>query len=174
MQSNAVLFPSMQANGPFDASTVAYAFNQGINSVELDALAQAISRLGRDHSTVVVASMKTDLQEFEDLGYITLTPTSSGTLSVDLICAGALLSNYFWAVWVPRYLNNCSLKVSVMAHLEPRAEVQHCTVVFRIPGPRETTGAFLTELGTKFPGHEPEIIAIQVGNRLEQEGLADE
>ncbi|MDR9863462.1 MULTISPECIES: hypothetical protein [Pseudomonas] len=168
MRSNAALFPLIPASSPFVCSTVAHAHSQGVNAVELDALAQAISRLGRDHSTVVAASMKLDLQEFEDLGYITLTPTNSGTLSVELLCASALLSNYFWAVWIPRHLNTCSLKVAVMAHLETGAEVQHCTVVFRIPGPREATGEFLTELGAKFPDQQPEIIAIQVGNVLDE------
>lgn len=164
MRSNAALFPLIPAGSPFVSSTVAHAHSLGVNAVELEALAQVISRLARDHSTVVTACMKPDLQELEDLGYIVMAPTTSGTVSVELVCAAALLSNYFWAVWVPRYLNTCSLKVAVMAHLEPHLDVQHCTVVFRIPGPREATGEFLTDLGAKFPDHQPEIIAIQVGN----------
>lgn len=45
--------------------------------------------------------------------------------------------------------------------------VQHITVVFRIPGPREATAKFLTDLSIKFPDQQPEIVAIQVGNLLE-------
>ena len=47
-------------------------------------------------------------------------------------------------------------------------DVQHCTVVFRIPGPREAIGDFLTDLGTKFPERRPEIIAVRVGNVFQQ------
>ena len=134
-----------------------------MNAFELDAIAQVISRLARDDSTVVPASMQADLTELQELGYVELSPTTSGTVSVNLLCPGALLSSYFWSVWVPRHLLDRALKVSVLPYLDAQSEVQHCTVVFRIPGPREATREFLTDLSTKFPGHEPEIIAIQVG-----------
>ena len=62
-------------------------------------------------------SMREDLLEFEKLGYVELTNTPSATITVELLCAGALLSSYFWSVWVPRYLQCCSLKVAVMSHL---------------------------------------------------------
>ena len=126
-----------------------------------------ISRLARDDSTVVPASMQADLTELQELGYVELSPTASGTVSVNLLCPGALLSSYFWSVWVPRHLLDRALKVSVLPYLDAQSEVQHCTVVFRIPGSREATREFLTDLSSKFPGHEPEIITIQVGNGLE-------
>lgn len=49
----------------------------------------------------------------------------------------------------------------------PDKSVQHITVVFRIPGPREATAKFLTDLSIKFPDQQPEIVAIQAGNLLE-------
>jgi hypothetical protein len=48
------------------------------------------------------------------------------------------------------------------------ADAQHCTVVFRLPGSREALGYFLSELETKFPESEPEIVAVQSGNALHQ------
>jgi hypothetical protein len=166
MQSDAKLFPSIQASESFETSAVVHAHKSGINPVELDAIAQAIGRLARDHSTVVPMSMREDLLEFKKLGYVELIDTPSATITVELLCAGALLSSYFWSVWVPRHLQSCSLKVAVMSHLQHPAEVQHCSVVFRVPGSREATRQFLHDLGTKFPGDQAEIIAIQVGNAL--------
>lgn len=166
MHSNAEFFPSIQASAGFEASAVVHAHKTGINPVELDAIAQAIGRLARDHSTVVSESMRGDLREFENLGYIELVNTTSATVTVELLCASALLSSYFWSVWVPRHLLSCSLKVAVMSHLQHPAQVQHCSVVFRVPGSREATRQFLHELGTKFPGDQAEIIAIQAGNVL--------
>lgn len=166
MHSNAAFFPSIQAGEVFEASAVVHAHKTGVNPVELDALAQAVGRLTRDHSTVVPMSMREDLLEFQKLGYVELADTLSATITVELLCAGALLSSYFWSVWVPRHLQSCSLKVAVMAHLQPPAPVQHCTVVFRVPGSREATRNFLHELGSKFPGDQAEIIAIQAGNVL--------
>lgn len=61
MHSSAELFPSIHAGAVFEASAVAHAHKSGINPVELDALAQAIGRLARDHSTVVPMSMREDL-----------------------------------------------------------------------------------------------------------------
>lgn len=172
MHSNAEFFPSIQASAGFETSAVVHAHKTGVNPVELDALAQAIGRLARDHSTVVSESMRGDLREFENLGYVELVNTTSATVTVELLCAGALLSSYFWSVWVPRHLLNCSLKVAVMSHLQHPAQVQHCSVVFRVPGSREATRQFLHELGTKFPGDQAEIIAIQAGNVLADKGAA--
>lgn len=166
MHSSVTLFPSIPANVPFDASAVAHAHRVGVNAFELDAIAQVISRLTRDDSTVVPASMQADLTELQDLGYVELSPTTSGTVSVNLLCPGALLSNYFWSIWIPRHFQRCALQKAVMPKLEPGAEVQHCTVVFRIPGSREATRYFLNDLGTKYPGDKTEIIAIQAGNAL--------
>lgn len=50
------------------------------------------------------------------------------------------------------------------------AGAQHCTVVFRLPASREALGYFLSELETKFPESEPEIVAVQSGNALERRG----
>lgn len=49
----------------------------------------------------------------------------------------------------------------------PDISVQHITVVFRIPGSREATTKFLTDLSIKFPDQQPEIVAIQAGNLME-------
>lgn len=172
MHSSAQLFPCIHAGAVFDDSAVVHAHKTGINPVELDAIAQAIGRLARDHSTVVPVSMREDLQEFEQLSYVALTETLSATITVELLCASALLSSYFWSVWVPRHLQSCSLKVAVMSHLQHPAQVQHCTVVFRVPGSREATRQFLHELGTKFPGDQAEIIAIQAGNAMAEQDIA--
>lgn len=170
MHSNvAAAFPTIPARAGFDQSAVAYAHRSGVNAVELDGLAQAISRLVRDHNTVVPLSMKDDLVEFEQLGYVELVPTGAGTLSVTLKCATALLSSYFWSVWVPRHLLSCAMKVSVVPHLKLQDTAQHCTVVFRIPGTREAAREFLSELATQYPGHAPEIVAIQAGHALSTE-----
>ncbi|KAI3478858.1 hypothetical protein L1887_59142 [Cichorium endivia] len=42
--------------------------------------------------------MRGDLLEFQKLGYIEVSETASSTLTVELLCAGALLSSYFWSV----------------------------------------------------------------------------
>ncbi|UMZ10601.1 hypothetical protein I9018_24385 [Pseudomonas sp. MPFS] len=64
--------------------------------------------------------------EMENLGYVRLTPTSSGTLEVALLCPGPLLSNYFWSVWVPRHLFECSMKVNnFMASADSVIDRQH-------------------------------------------------
>lgn len=164
---NASLFPSIPANAEFDDSALVQAHHNGINPVELDVLAQVIGRLVRDGSTVVPASMRNELLEFEQLGYISSDCINGVTLTVEMRCSGALLSSYFWAVWMPRHLQSCSLKVAVMSHLPHDTGDQHCSVVFRLPGSREATRQFLHELGSTFPGDQAEIIAIQVGNALE-------
>lgn len=96
MHSNAEFFPSIHASAGFEASAVVHAHKTGINPVELDAIAQAIGHLARDHSTVVSESMRGDLRE--NLGYIELVNTTSATVTVELLCASALLSSYFWSV----------------------------------------------------------------------------
>ena len=166
---NASLFQTISADAEFEYSAVVQAHHNGINPVELDMLAQMIGRLVRDGSTVVPASMRTELREFERLGYINLDCMNGATLTVEMRCAGALLSSYFWAVWVPRHLQSCSLKVAVMSQLPHDTEDQHCSVVFRLPGSREAARQFLHKLGSTFPGDQAEIIAIQVGNVLEKQ-----
>ncbi|WP_300726941.1 hypothetical protein [Pseudomonas sp.] len=166
MNSNAALFPAIHATADFEDSAVVHAYNAGINPVEMDALAQVIGRLARDHSTVVPASMKKELQAFEQLGYLALANTTGATLTVELLCNGALLSSYFWSIWVPRHLHNCSLQVVVMSHLPYSEEAQHCSVVFRVPGSRDARRQFLHDLITRFSGEQAEIIAVQAGNAL--------
>lgn len=48
-------------------------------------------------------------------------------------------------------------------------QVHHCTVIFRVTGPRAATSHFLNDLCTKYPGDHAEIIAMQMGNALESE-----
>ncbi|SFY07897.1 putative protein CP11 [Azotobacter vinelandii] len=166
-------FPFIPADAPFQQSAVAHAHRVGVNAVELDAISQAITRLVRYHSTVIPATLQNEFREFEELDYIDTVPTNAGTLEVSLRVPGALLSSYFWSVWVPRYLFGCSLKVTVIPCLPLEDEVQHCTVVFRIPGTREASREFLTDLATRYSGQapEPEIVAIQAGDALNQEGM---
>lgn len=166
MPSNTAPFPAIHATAAFEESAVVHAHNTGINPVEMDALAQAIGRLARDHSTVVPASMQKELQEFEQLGYLALVNTTGATLTVELLCSGGLLSSYFWSVWVPRHLRDCSLQVVVMSHLPNSDEEQHCSVVFRVPGSREARRHFIHDLITRFTDEQAEIIAIQAGNAL--------
>lgn len=168
MTNDRMPFPAISADAPFEASSLVHAHRSGVDAVELDTLAQAIIRLVRDHSTVVPASMETVLAEFVQLGYLILSPTSHETISVVLKRPGALLSTYFWSVWVPRHLFANALKVAVAPQLDDRKEAQHCTVVFRIPGAREATLEFLADLSSQFPGLTPEIVAVQVGNALSQ------
>lgn len=159
---------SMPADSEFDTSAIAHAYRTGVNAAELDALAQAISRLARDGSTVLPATLATDFKDMRDLGYVELSaPVGSEKINVTLLCPGALLSSYFWSVWVPRYLLDRSLKASVRPLLNPCSKTQHCTVVFRIPGGRDTARQFLTDISAQFPGNEPEIIAITMSNALE-------
>lgn len=166
MTNDAMPFPTIRADAAFEASALVHAHRSGVNATELDALAQSINRLARDHSTVVPASMEAVLAEFEQLGYVTLSPTPCRTLSVELLCPSALLSTYFWSIWVPRHLYANALKVAVIPLLDDRQEAQHCTVVFRIPGTREAAREFLADLTTQFPGLAPEIVAVQAGNAL--------
>lgn len=169
MRSSTTYFPKIHADAEFNQSALVHAHRVGVNAVELDLLSQAITRLVRDHSTIVPGAMCDNFAEMENLGYVRLTPTSSGTLEVALQCPGPLLSNYFWSVWVPRHLFECSMKVTVLPRLDEDAIAQYCTVAFRIPGDREAARFFLMDLGSKYPGHDPEIIAIQAGNQLRTE-----
>ena len=165
MHSNVSLFPSIHAGAGFEASAVVHAHKTGINPVELDALAQSIGRLARDHSTVVPLSMRGDLLSFRNSATSRYPKQQAQRLpsncSAQVRCSQATSGRF-----VPRHLQSCSLKVAVMSHLQHPEPVQHCSVVFRVPGAREATRQFLHELGTKFPGDQAEIIAIQAGNVL--------
>ncbi|MFC6301787.1 hypothetical protein GNF76_13245 [Pseudomonas sp. CCM 7893] len=87
-------------------------------------------------------------------------------ITVTLLCPSALLLSYFWSVWIPRYLLDRSLKASVRPLLNASSKTQHCTVVFRLPVGRDTARQFLTDIGEKYPGSNPEIIALAIGNAL--------
>lgn len=166
MQNKRSPLETVPADAEFDTSAIAHAYRAGVNATELDALAQVINRLARDGSTVAPASLEADLEGMRELGYVTLSSPQHERIDVTLLCPGALLSCYFWSVWVPRHLLDRSLKASVRPLLNPCSNTQHCTVVFRIPSGRDTARNFLADISTKFPGSEPEIIAIKMGNAL--------
>lgn len=168
MNSSAQQLPHIPAAAPFDQSALVYAHQVGVNAVELDAMALVINRLARDESTVAPMLLLQDLLPLQGLGYVDLEPTNQDTLTVTRLGPAGLLSAYFWSVWVPRHLLARSLKVSVLPHIPAQGDAQHCTVVFRVPGAREATRAFLNDLCSKYPDRSPEIIAIQVGNRLQR------
>ncbi|AXQ49803.1 hypothetical protein [Pseudomonas monteilii] len=111
------------------------------------------------------------LQELERLQYIEVETITSNGITVSLLGQPALLTNYFWSIWVPKHLLACGLKVAITPHLDSaQGDAHHCTVVFRIPGSREATREFLTDLATQYPGNSPEIVAIQAGNVLSAGG----
>lgn len=166
MNSSALQLPRIPATAPFDQSALAYAHQLGVNAVELDAMALVISRLARDENTVAPKLLQEDLLSLQELGYVDIEPTNHDTLAVTRLGPAGLLSAYFWSVWVPRHLLDRSLKVAVLPHVPAQGDSQHCTVVFRVPGAREETRAFLGDLCSKYPGRAPEIVAIQVGNQL--------
>ncbi len=167
MNSSALQLPHIPAAAPFDKSALVYAHQIGINAVELDAMALVINRLARDESTIAPLHLQEDLLALQELGYVDLEPTNHDTLEVTRRGPAGLLSAYFWSVWVPQHLLERSLKVSVLPHVPAQGLAQHCTVVFRVPGTRDATRAFLNDLCSKYPNRNPEIIAIQVGNHLE-------
>lgn len=161
------IYPSIPAIGTTDQSVLAFAHQSGVNAVWLDALCQVVSRLTQFGETTVPGELNEALQELAQLQYIELERNEAGTLAATLLGQPALLTNYFWCVWVPRHLLSCGLKVAVTPHLTSSVdEAHHCTVVFRIPGTRETAREFLTDLATHYPGCTPEIVAIQAGDAL--------
>ncbi|MBF8791634.1 hypothetical protein IRZ70_02290 [Pseudomonas monteilii] len=165
------IYPSIPAFANTSQSALAFAHQSGVNAVLLDALGQVVSRLVQFRETTAPVELSEALHEFAQLQYIELENRDAGTLAATLLGQPALLTNYFWSIWVPRHLLSCGLKVAVTPHLaSPQGEAHHCTVVFRIPGPRETAREFLTELATQYPGYSPEIVAIQAGNALCQLG----
>ena len=161
------IYPSIPAIANTDQSALAFAHQSGVNAVWLDALSQVVSRLTQFGETTVPVELNEALQELAQLQYVELESHDAGTVAATLLGQPALLTNYFWSVWVPRHLLSCGLKVAVTPHLPTtQDEAQHCTVVFRIPGPRETAREFLTVLATQYPGCSPEIVAIQAGDAL--------
>lgn len=165
------IYPSTPAIANTSQSALAFAHQSGVNAVWLDALGQVVSRLAQFRETTAPVELIEALREFAQLQYIELEVRDAGSLAATLLGQPALLTNYFWSIWVPRHLLSCGLKVAVIPHLaSPQDEAHHCTVVFRIPGPRETAREFLTELATQYPGYSPEIVAIQAGNALCQLG----
>ncbi|OLU25466.1 hypothetical protein BVH03_17575 [Pseudomonas sp. PA15(2017)] len=168
MNSSTQPIPCIPASASFQQSALVYANQVGVNAVELDAMALVINRLSRDKSTVAPLLLQEDLRSLQEQGYIDLEPTNHETLAVTRLCPTGLLSAYFWSIWVPRHLLDRSLKVAVLPHVPDQGGSQHCTVVFRVPGAREETRQFLSDLCCKYPDRTPEIIAIHVGNRLQR------
>lgn len=161
------IYPSIPAIANTDQSALAFAHQSGVNAVWLDALSQVVSRLTQFGETTVPVELNEALQELAQLQYVELESHDAGTVAATLLGQPALLTNYFWSVWVPRHLLSCGLKVAVTPHLTSSVdEAHHCTVVFRIPGSRDTAREFLTDLATQYPGCTPEIVAIQAGHAL--------
>lgn len=164
-------YPTIPAIASADQSALAYAHQSGLNAIWLDAVAQVIYRLTQHGQTVAPSELKVPMQDLARLGYLEVEFSDSGTLAVSLLGQPALLTNYFWSVWVPHHLLSNGLKVAVMPRLSSALEdAHHCTVVFRIPGSREAAREFLTDLATQYPGCTPEIVAIQAGDALRREG----
>lgn len=160
--------PRFHAKQEFQNSAFTYAHEHGIDGNELDGIAQAVHRLAKHSSTVVTKHQASALAALKDLGYVKLANTDQGTVEVELLTPSALLSSYFWSVWVPHFLQTRGYQTAVMPHLAPEKEVQHCSVAFRIQGPRDATRLFLADLAERFNDlNEAEIIHIQAGNIFE-------
>lgn len=160
-------YPSISAVASAEQSALAFAHQSGLNATWLDALSQVISRLSQFGQTVAPVELAEPLRELERLQYIEIETITSNGITVSLLGQPALLTNYFWSIWVPKHLLASRLKVAITPHLDSaQGDAHHCTVVFRIPGSREVTREFLTDLATQYPGNSPEIVAIQAGNVL--------
>jgi len=160
-------YPSIPAIASTEQSALAFAHQSGLNATWLDALSQVISRLNQFGQTIAPVELAEPLRELERLQYIEVESRSASGITVSLLGQPSLLTNYFWSVWVPKHLLACGMKVAVAPHLHSaRDDAHHCTVVFRIPGPREAAREFLTDLATQYPGSTPEIVAIQAGHAL--------
>jgi len=167
-------YPSIPAIAGAEQSALAFAHQSGLNAIWLNALSQVVSQLIVFGQTVAPAELNDPLQELAHLQYIEVESCDSGTLAVSLLGSPAQLSSYFWSVWVPHHLLSSGFKVAVAPHLgSAECDAHHCTVVFRIPGSREAAREFLTELATQYPGSSPEIVAIQAGNALATEEVAN-
>lgn len=160
-------YPSIPAIAGTEQSALAFAHQSGLNATWLDALSQVVIRLGQFGQTIAPVELAEPLHEFERLQYIEVEPCTTSGLAINLLGQPALLTNYFWSVWVPKHLLACGLKVAVAPQQHSaQVDAHHCTVVFRIPGSREAAREFLTDLATQYPGSTPEIIAIQAGHAL--------
>ncbi|QCI14057.1 hypothetical protein E6B08_23115 [Pseudomonas putida] len=160
-------YPSIPAIAGTEQSALAFAHQSGLNAIWLEALSLVISRLNQFGQTVAPVELTEPLQELERLQYVEVETCTSSGVSVSLLGQPALLTNYFWSVWVPKHLLGCGLKVAVAPHPHSAQDnAHHCTVVFRIPGSREAAREFLTDLATQYPGSSPEIVAIQTGHAL--------
>lgn len=161
--------PRFHAESGFQDSVFAYAHHRGVDVHDLDTTVLAVQRLLKHSSTVVTKRQAEAFTDMKGLGYIDLIPTEQDTYLIELKAPSGMLSSYFWSVWIPHYLQSRGYQVSVMPHLQPAAQVQHCTVVFRIPGPKESSRQFLSDLANKFTDmSEAEIIHLQAGNAFEK------
>lgn len=160
-------YPSISAVASAEQSALAFAHQSGLNATWLDALSQVISRLSQFGQTVAPVELAEPLRELERMQYIEVETCTTSGVTVSLLGQPALLTNYFWSVWVPKHLLACGMKVAVAPHLHSaQDDAHHCTVVFRIPGSREAAREFLTDLASQYPGSNPEIVAIQAGHAL--------
>ncbi|MFJ5299249.1 hypothetical protein ACIQAL_22305 [Pseudomonas sp. NPDC088368] len=158
-------FPALHARSNPINTVFAHAQKRGIDADELDGLTQAIQRLVRHTTTIITRRQAGELSNLNDLGYVSFSPTAQGTVDVELLVPGALLNSYFWSMWVPHHLQSRGYQTTVMPQLRPNAEVQHCTVAFRITGTREATRHFLADLAERFSDlQEAEIVHLQAGN----------
>lgn len=75
-------------------------------------------------------------------------------------------------VLVCPYCGSCDIEELIDAplHLTHPSLAQHYSVVFRVSGAREAARQFLYELGSKFPGDQTQIVAVQTGHALSKEG----
>jgi hypothetical protein len=161
--------PRFHAKHEFKNSAFTYAHEHGIDGIELDGIAQAIQRLAKHSSTVITKHQARALASMKDLGYVTFSDTAQGTVEIELLAPGALLSSYFWSVWVPHFLRARGYQTLIMPYLAPDQDVQHCTVAFQITGSREATRLFLADIAERFNDvREAEITHIQAGNLFEQ------
>ncbi|MGJ3439058.1 hypothetical protein AAZU54_03525 [Pseudomonas sp. Je.1.5.c] len=166
MQTEQV-YPPIPAIASAEQSALAFAHQAGLNATWLDALSQVISRLSQFGQTVAPVELAEPLRELERMKYIEVETCTTSGVTVSLLGQPALLTNYFWSVWVPKHLLACGIKVAVAPHLHSaQDDAHHCTVVFRIPGSREAAREFLTDLASQYPGSTPEIVAIQAGHAL--------
>jgi hypothetical protein len=160
--------PRFHAKHEFKNSAFTYAHEHGIDGIELDGIAQAIQRLAKHSSTVITKHQARALASMKDLGYVRFSDTVQGTVEIELMAPGALLSSYFWSVWVPHFLQARGYQTLVMPFLAPDQDVQHCTVAFQITGSREATRLFLADIAERFNDvREAEITHIQAGNLFE-------
>lgn len=166
---NIQLLPPYHASQPFPESVVAFAQRQGVLSVELDQMAQAISRLNRNDSTILPGGFAEDFRLMEQLGYVQIEQTVPSQIIVHRTSSAPLLLNYFWSVWVPAYYKSRPYLLSVAKGLNDGGEENFCTAVFRVPGDRSAVQTFVLDLATKFATEDTaQVVHLQAGDHLNE------